>query len=344
MPRARLGLGALPAALVLLIAACGSSSSNAASVNGSSITRSDLESELRSIASNDQYIKLVESDTQVRGSRKGTFDAAFTAQVLTRQIVFELIDKEAQKRKLHVTPADLAAARASAAAQLQSEDILKAFPKSYQDVLVQRIAITNALSIALLNQGTPDEVARKYYDAHQDQFQRACVSIISLDSDEKAAQVKARLDAGEDFGAVAHAESKDTISAARNGDAGCDISQDRQLNADYSNAVFTQPIGVAGAPVKTPFGIIIVKVNSRTTPPFEQVVAEAKDKVAAQGQQQLTQWYQDAVSKAKISVNPKYGHFQMNGSNMAVVPPQAPSPATTAPGNSNPFTGPAPGG
>ncbi|MDQ6910909.1 MAG: peptidyl-prolyl cis-trans isomerase [Actinomycetota bacterium] len=338
---------ALSTGLALVLAACGSGSADAATVNGAGISKSSLEQELRAIASNDKFIKLVESEKPVRGARKGTFDAAFTAQVLTREIAFELISKEVQRRKLAISAADLAAARAGAVKQVQGEEILNGFPKAYQDVLVRRAAEVNALSASLLaGGGSPDVAARAYYDAHQNEFQQACVSVIRVNSDEKANQVKAKLDGGADFGAVAKAESTDTLSAGRNGEVGCNITPDNQLSADYSAAVFTQPVGTPGGPLKTPFGTLIVKVTSRATPPFEQVSALARDKAVAAAQQPLNAWYQDAVGKAKVKIDPKYGRFGRSGTNMVVVPPQAPSATvTTAPSaGSSPFSGGQPGG
>lgn len=338
---------ALSVGLALVLGACSSGSSSAATVNGNAISKNSLEDELRSIASNDKFIKLVEFEKPVRGARKGTFDAAFTAQVLTRQIAFELISDEVRRRKLTITPADLAAARAGAAKQVQGEEILNGFPKPYQDLLVRRTAEVNALSASLLSQGgSPDAAARAYYDAHQNEFQQACVSIIRVDGDEKANQIKARLDAGEDFGAVAKAESTDNLSAGRNGEVGCNISPDNQLSPEYSTAVFTQPVGVPGAPVKTSVGTLIVKVTSRATPPFDQVAAQAREKAVAAAQQPLNAWYQGTVAKAKVEVDAKYGRFERSGANMVVVPPQAPSATATtaAPGASSPFSGGVPGG
>ena len=73
-------------ALAVLATACGSVSPYAAKVDNKSISQKDLETELRSIAANGPYLKLIESRQQVRGTGAGTFDAAFTALALTRQI------------------------------------------------------------------------------------------------------------------------------------------------------------------------------------------------------------------------------------------------------------------
>ena len=104
---------ALVAGLALTAAACGSVSPYAAKGDSKSISQDDLEAELRSIAANGPYLALIESRQQVKGTGAGTFDAAFTALALTRQIYYELIGTELSKRKLSVGPADLAAARAT---------------------------------------------------------------------------------------------------------------------------------------------------------------------------------------------------------------------------------------
>src|SRR5947209_20320988 len=85
-PASRLSVLALTALVAVIVTACSSVSSDAATVGGKQITRGSLDGELRDIASNDTYLKQVESQQPVRGTGRGTFDASFTALVLTRQI------------------------------------------------------------------------------------------------------------------------------------------------------------------------------------------------------------------------------------------------------------------
>jgi foldase protein PrsA len=313
----------------------------AAKVDSSSISQNTLESELRSIAANGPYLKLVESKQPVKGTGAGTFDAAFTALALTRQIYYQLINAELTKRKLTVGPSDLSAARATVVQQIQGEDVFKAFPASYQDQLVRRQAQLDLLTLNLNGTtGSADDAAKAYYNAHMDQFASACVSHILVDSQAKADAITARLAQGEDFAAIAKTDSIDTQSATMGGSLGCDITQDTGFVAEFLAAVFSQPVGVVGAPVQTQFGFHIIKVTSRDVPPFDKVKDQAHQKLAASGQEKLLSWLQDTIAKAKIVINPKYGTFDKEGASPGVVPPAR--PADTTPTTAGAVT-PAPG-
>jgi len=317
-------------ALALLAAACGSVSSYAAKVDNKSISQSALENELRSIAANGPYLKLVETRQQVKGTGAGTFDAAFTALALTRQIYYQLVATELVKRKLNVTPADLTAARSEVVQQIQGEDIFKAFPKAYQDELIRRQARLDVLTLALNDQTlSVEDAAKAYYDAHKNEFATACVSHILLNTREQADDVKARLARGEDFATLARTMSADSQSALKGGDLGCDITQDGNSAPEFLLAVFSQPIGQAGDPVQTQFGYHIIKVTSRDVPPYDKVHDLARQKLTESGQEKLLNWLQDTVAKAKIEVNPRYGTFNKEGSSPGVVPPARPSDSTT---------------
>ena len=340
-------LTALVAGLALLATACGSVSPYAAKVDNESISEDDLEKELRSIAANGPYLKLVESRQQVKGAGAGTFDAAFTALALTRQIYYQLIGAELTRRKLSVAPADLAAARETVIAQIQGEDVFKDFPEDYQEELIRRQAQLDLLTLALNGQtGSAEEAARAFYDSHKDEFASACVSHILVPDQATADDVRARIVGGQDFAAVARTESQDTQSAQKGGELGCDITRDTGFVPEFLIAVFSQPVGEVGTPVKSQFGYHVIKVTSRNTPPFDEVKGEARQRLATAGQEKLLTWLQETVSKAKIEVNPKYGTFNKEGGSPGVVPPARPadapattvgiSPAPAAPGGQTP--------
>ena len=330
-----LGVVAL-VALVVVVGACGSVGPYAAKVNGRNISQDSLEQEMRDIAANDAYVKQVESQLTIRGSGPGTFDAVFTGQVLSRQIQYLLVEREINKRKLKVSDADLRAARSAVATQAGGEEIFGAFSKEYQDKLVERAAKVDALTVALTGQKATEDAAREYYDAHKDEFNEACVSHILVANKETADQLKARIDGGEDFGAVAKSSSRDAQSAAQNGDLGCNINADTYAGApELVNAIFTQPVGTVGPPVQTQFGFHLVLVRSRAVPAYDQAAPQAREKIVAAGQAKLQEWIQSAVADAKIAVNPKYGTFDKQG--LKVVPPVAPT--TTTPASTPPQSG-----
>lgn len=331
----------LPLLLVLVLGtACGSAGTYAAKVNDDTISEDSLVGELRSIAANEAYLKQVESQQQVRGTGQGTFDSAFTALALTRQIYYTLIDNELKTRNLTVNDADLAAARAAVVEQLDGETVFAAFPKSYQDDLVRRQAELDVLTVSVNGLESADKAARAFYDANQNEFASACVSHILVDTEEQALALRDRIVAGEDFATVAKAESKDTASAAKGGDVGCDITQETGFVPEFLLATFAQPVGEVGAPVKTEFGYHLIKVTSRNVPPYEQVATQARRKVTEAGQDKVLSVLEEAVQGSKIEVNPKYGSFRKTGNSPGVVPPQSSAP-TTVPSADLP-TGPAP--
>jgi parvulin-like peptidyl-prolyl isomerase len=318
-------------AIALLATACGSVSPYAARVDDTSISEDSLTRELRSIAANGPYLKLVEARQQVKGAGAGTFDAAFTALALTRQIYYQLISAELVARKITVDAGDLATAREAVIEQIEGEDVFLEFPKSYQDELVLRQAQLDRLTLSLNGvDSSAEEAARAYYDANKDDFASACVSHILVASREKAEEVRGRLAGGEDFGAVARAESSDSQSAQRGGELGCDINQSTGFVPEFLLAVFNQPVGEVGAPVQSQFGFHVIKVTARQTPPYEQVRTQARELMATSGQENLLTWLQQTIAKAKIEINPKYGTFNKEGASPGVEPPARPADSTTS--------------
>ncbi|HEX2047095.1 MAG TPA: peptidylprolyl isomerase [Acidimicrobiales bacterium] len=322
-------LTALAVGLAVLATGCGSVSPYAAKVDDRSISEDELEKELRSIAANGPYLKLVESRQQVKGAGANTFDASFTALALTRQIYYELIGAELARRKLSVGPPDLAAARETVIEQIQGEDVFKDFPEEYQEELIRRQAQLDLLTLSLNgHEGSAEEAARAYYDSHRNDFATACVSHILVPDQAKADDVRARIAGGQDFAAVARTESQDTQSAQKGGELGCGIDSETGFVPEFMLAVFNQQVGEVGPPVKSQFGYHVIKVTSRNVPPFEEVKGQARQKLATTGQEKLLTWLQETVGKAKIEVNPKYGTFNKEGASPGVVPPARPADAT----------------
>ena len=322
---------ALVLGLALVAAGCGSGSTYAAKVDGETITSDDLEAEMRSIAANEPYVQQIEARTQVRGTGGTAFDEAFTGQVLGRQIQYVLVDREIERRKLKITPADRQAARTEVAQQAGGEEILTGFPAAYQDTLVDRAAKVGRLTVSLSGQTDTDDAAKGYYDSHRDEFTEACVSHILLSTKDRADQVRGRLANGEDFAAVARTDSQDNLSASQGGDLGCKINSDSFAVPEFIKAMLTQPVNEVGAPVQTQYGFHLIKVRSRSVPPFDQVKDRARERVLIASKTKLQEWINTTVAKAKIEVNPKYGTFDKQ--TLAVKPPATTtsSPAGTSP-------------
>lgn len=88
----------------------------------------------------------------------------------------------------------------------------------------------------------------------------------------QASALKARLDAGEDFGALALEASSDTVSAEEDGDIG--YTDGNAFPAPLEAALTTLEVGEVSAPVVSEFGVHLVKLTENTVneyPPLEEV-------------------------------------------------------------------------
>jgi parvulin-like peptidyl-prolyl isomerase len=331
--RSRFGFAALVALLAVVAAACGTLQPYALVVNGQRIQQHDVDNELKAIRANGRYLDAIDpSRKQVLGSGTGTFNSDFTAFILNQDLDYELVHQEVVKRKLTVTQANRDQAKQTVIQQVNGQDTFNAFPKWYQDKLVQRFS--EVIVLANSFGGVDDAKALDYYNAHKDQFVQACASHILVDTPDKATAIEARLAKGEDFAAIAKAESSDTGSAQRGGDVGC-FFKDAQLVPEFLNAAFAQPVGKPGPPVQTQFGFHVILVRSRDVAPFDQAKQEVQQAMGQGGGQQLQNWLTDALKKAKVKMNPKFGTFDKSKSVPEIVAPQAPSnpgqPSTTLP-------------
>lgn len=88
----------------------------------------------------------------------------------------------------------------------------------------------------------------------------------------QATELKTRLDAGEDFGALALEASSDTVSAEASGDIG--YTDGSAFPAPLEEALTTLEVGEVSAPVVSEFGVHLVKLtenNVNEYPPLEEV-------------------------------------------------------------------------
>ena len=333
-------LASLLALVVVVVAGCGSVAPYAATVNDARLTQSDLEDELDAITRNDDYVKLLEQGeppVAVRGKGKGTFDQTFVARVLTREIFYKLVRDELAKRKLTVEEATLAEARRNVVQQVGGDQVLAKFPAGYRNSLVQRTAELETLTTALAKEKPPEtQDPRAFYDQNKATFDTyACVSHILVADKAKADDLAARIGRGEDYAALARTESTDNQgegggSAAKGGDLGC--ADPASFVPEFATAVNAQAVGQVGAPVQTQYGFHIIKVTARP-PTYEQVEPAVQRQLQQQAQEQsqgaLNTWLQEAVRKAKITVNPRYGTFSKKPDDFGVVPPKSKLVTTT---------------
>jgi peptidyl-prolyl cis-trans isomerase D len=120
-----------------------------------------------------------------------------------------------------------------------------------------------------------DADLRKYYDAHQSEFERAghaTASVLAIPRTITAAdsaavrahaeQLRAEILGGAKFEEVAKRESADTISGANGGDLG--KGPKGRFVPEFEKALDALKPGELSAPVLTPFGYHVIRVDSRS--------------------------------------------------------------------------------
>ncbi len=235
-------LASAVASLALAASACSTVSPDAATVNGDSINRSTFDDQLETYAANDAFLARVSQAGQgaVEGNGEGTVSADFARQVLQREIVLLVVQQENVARGATVTPEIEAAAREDVIAQFGLE-AFDAFPKSFQDTLVDQNAQVFLLRAHVAGNALDDAALLAAFDEDPSQFAEVCAADILVETKAEAEAVAARLDNGEDFATVAAEVSTDTGSAANGGNLGC-VARGVTV-PEFEDALFATPEG-----------------------------------------------------------------------------------------------------
>ncbi|HVV36335.1 MAG TPA: peptidylprolyl isomerase [Acidimicrobiales bacterium] len=315
-------------------AACKSAEPYAAKVNGIIVSKDGLDNEINAIQGNKTYVQAIEQSSQgqlqVSGTGDSTVSQSFVARILTRRIYFEIVHQEFNRRHLHVSSHDEDLARQEVVSSVGDAATFAKFPKSYQNELVH----TNAEVLVLQNNmaNTSDKNLRAYYASHLDTFENVCAHHILVDTKAQADAIEKQIASAKDknatFEQLAKSKSKDTGSAANNGDLGC--AAPSNYVPEFKNAVRTQRIGVIGQPVKSQFGYHIIRVDSRDpAKPFDEVKDQVKAAITDSQQGPFNEFLSTASKTARVEVNPRYGTYDKTGTAGQVVPPKTPDAASS---------------
>jgi foldase protein PrsA len=314
MPKAdRIVAGLCTMLLAATLTAC-ASGGTIATVNGQAISKADFDNKLESSPA-----------------------AVSTLQQMVREM---LINQYAQKNNINVTDAQIAA----------KEDQIKANfpPGSWSDMLKSRGLTETDVHNALREQIIIDQAVGKdihisdaqikqYFDKNHAQFDQPAqvqarhILVADLGT---ANKVEADLKSGKDFAAEAQKYSTDPGSKDKGGELG--TFRRGQMVPAFDHAAFTQPVGVVGPPVKSPFGYHIIQVEKRT-PAVTATFASTKDKIADILRQQqeaplVQPFLMDLQNKANIQISDP--RFQAA---FPSPPPSAPAaPAASAAASSSP--------
>lgn len=174
------------------------------------------------------------------------------------------------------------------------------------DRLDVALSIRNQIRAVLADAWLRSEVAARLTDerlraAYDQQFATATpeeeirAAHILVETEEKAQELRAQLDAGADFAALA-AEHGTDGTASRGGELGWFVRAD--MVPEFSDAAFAMEPGTVSDPVKSAFGWHLIKLNERRdkpAPALEEVREGLVSELAQQAQQAILGELRDAA-------------------------------------------------
>lgn len=313
---------ALAVTAALLLTSCSSlGETEAASVNGESISAEDLEDELVTIRSNERYRESVEQglaaqglEMTVSGDGDGTFDSAFVARLLSLNVYYQLLEQEMSERGLELSADELDTVRPQVVNSVGGDVVFDAFPASYQDELVRRQAISLALQGEVGAEFGPER-AQELYEQDPSAYTSVCVSHIFASKQERGPdEARARIEdlarqlaEGADFRTLATEQSDDPAAAAQAGSLGCG-GRGRFL-PEFEEAAFEVPVGQVSAPVESTVGYHLILVEDRRSLPFEDARPQVEQALQQRQLQAFSDFMDEATCEADIDVNPRYGDW-----------------------------------
>ena len=152
-----------------------------------------------------------------------------------------------------------------------------------------------------------------------------CAKHILVATQEEATEVFARLQAGEDFAAVAAEVSLDT--QAEGGDLGCNVAGD--FVEPFAEAALAAPLGELYGPVETNYGFHVVVVSERTAATRAEYDADPWEVLSSTQASKIWQdWITAVVEAADVWIAEAYGTWAGND----ILAPGEEVPTTTAGG------------
>ena len=335
-----------------LAAACFAVPSNAATVNGSSISQDAFNSDLNAIASGADYRCFLTAEEAVAtggetalpsidgsgqsgdGSAHATVSTSFAAYYLDTEIGHQLVLQLAAERNLQVTSEDLTEARTELTDQITAvlsdvagsqyacasgataAEVLGSVPASLVDKTVKFDATANVLEEHAAGVGSTPADLERYFDDHAAQFDTACFTVAEYTSEADATAAAATVAAGTPFSTVA-------AQTQGGGPQGCDILYGVASSLPAGTDLESLPLNTVSSPIAVNGNYLLIEITKRTPTSFAQARTEVESAVEAAGATKAGKIIDAAEKRATISVDRRYGEWIAT----QVLPPPSP-PAT----------------
>lgn len=173
--------------------------------------------------------------------------------------------------------------------------------KKQLNIMKEELLTKFAISRAIENVKVTDEEAKKFYDENPDTFvsgKTVNASHILVDSEEKASEIKANIEAGK----ITFADAAKQFSSCPSRENGGELGTfgQGQMVKEFEDAAFSAEIGTVTAPVQTQFGfhlILVTEKSESSVMAFEDVKDQLKDQLLSEKQQKA---YASKINQLKI--------------------------------------------
>jgi hypothetical protein len=338
--------------------------SNAASINGATITQADLNADVSAIAGSAYYQCYLNSETYLtsNGSQKlpsvvgagtgqyagdhPTATTGFTAQYLDTEIGHALLLQTASEHHVMVTQAQLAAARTRLSQQISSvmSQILQT--QQGQDVSygcsLTGTPITGSQVLATMPASFVNEQVQ--FGATAVALEEDLAGVGSSDSDLQAyyeahsaqfdtacltaavysSESEAQAGAAQAAFGTPFATVASNTAAAGGGSQGCAVLSSLVSQLPSDANLATLPTGTVSDPIDDNGTYLLLQITSRTPTPFAKAKAAVEAAVEAKGANVAQTALTAKEHRSTVSVDPKYGVW-VSGS-ASVLTPLSPDP------------------
>ena len=370
MKRSLLPLAALVAAVAGgLVAASLTVAADAATVNGTAITRSSLDGDLSAIAASPSYQCYLDAQVVLQsqgtshlppvdgagasspGGTAGTFNSTFVQYWLSRLVDEAVVAQLDTSRHVGVTAADLATARQEYAAIIDGtfatlsqagvqpscgvppsgSQTMATLPASFVDEQVRAVAQGDALSASAAGYALTASGLQAFFDAYPSKFETICVNGLTVATQASAQQLRSRIEAGLPF---AQAAPAGTLQSA------CLTPSD----GSYA-AIAGLVNGLAPGQVSQPAGsstgtYYLFQLTGRQPATLSAVQPVLRQMVVSAGAGPAQRLVAAATKRAAVSVDPRYGRWTSSSASRGLLPALSPpAPSLLSPAADFPATG-----
>ncbi|HHV83834.1 MAG TPA: foldase [Tepidanaerobacter syntrophicus] len=229
--------------------------------------------------------------------------------VLNSLIANKIVELEAKKQNITVSEEDVQKEVDKLAEQYGGEEAFTQFLDMYgysldgiKDNIKMNLYVKKLLEPTIKIE---ESEIKSYFDENKASFdtpEQVKASHILVDTEEKAKEVKQKLQDGEDFAELAKTYSTDTSNNQQGGGLG--YFSKGQMTPEFEAAAFSLKVGEISDPVKTEFGYHIIKVEDKKEAK-EATYEESKDKIKEVLLEEklstaFSTWIQEKFSEYKI--------------------------------------------